>query len=177
MNANMRKIGYARFAKNLSITVIFVCSLAFVSLSRGDEAEKTKPDQSENDTSLTFAAILESTPNSKEYQDKKHCISKNAIRDSEVLSKRHIVFTMRGSKREKLLVQFGRHCFGLTRNAVINLESRSSSRFCVGDYLRTEVFEFGRRSWGPRCTVPSFEPISDYQVDLLRDALRTGRVE
>lgn len=177
MNASMRKNRRAKFALRLGIAVIFGIGLTFVAVTNSAETETddAKPDQSESD--LTFAAILESTPDAKEYQDKKHCISKNAIRDTEVLSKRHVVFTMRGTKREKLLVQFGRHCFGLNRNAVINLESRSSSRFCVGDYLRTEIFEFGRRSWGPRCTVPSFEPITNYQVDLLRDALRTGRVE
>ena len=84
---------------------------------------------------------------------------------------------MRGEGRPKFLVQFGRHCFGLHRKAILNLESRGSSRLCIGDYVRTEVFEFGRRTWGPRCTIPDFEPITDYQLALLRDALQTGRVE
>ena len=84
---------------------------------------------------------------------------------------------MRGEERQKILVQFGRHCFGLHRKSTMNLESRGSSRLCVGDYIRSEVYEFGRRTWGPRCTIPNFEIISDYQLELLRDALQTGRVE
>lgn len=171
----------AKPLKNLRFYIAVAASVCMFLLGAASAEEaKTKSKKSPDDaadSALTLAAILESTPSSKEYQDKKHCISKNAIRDSEILSKRHIVLTMRGKKREKMLIQFGRHCFGLHRNAVINLESRGSSRFCVGDYVRSEVFEFGRRSWGPRCTVPSFEPITDYQVDMLRDGLQTGRIE
>ena len=142
-----------------------------------DVEQSTVTEETEQEGPVTLASILDSKPDPKDYQKRTHCISKIAIRDHEVLSKRHIVFTMRGEGRPKILVQFGRHCFGLHRKALINLESRGSSRLCVGDYVRTEVFEFGRRTWGPRCTIPDFEPITDYQVELLKDALHTGRVE
>lgn len=143
----------------------------------GDVEQSSVTEETEQETPVTLASILDSKPDPKDYQKRTHCISKMAIRDHEVLSKRHIVFTMRGVGRPKMLVQFGRHCFGLHRKALINLESRGSSRLCVGDYVRTEVFEFGRRTWGPRCTIPDFEPITDYQLELLKDALHTGRVE
>lgn len=160
----------------------FVVVLAALVLlgARAEEEETAQQEVTENqgkEAPVTLASILDSKPNPKDYQKRTHCISKMAIRDHEVLSKRHIVFTMRGEGRPKVLVQFGRHCFGLHQKALINLESRGSSRLCVGDYVRTEVFEFGRRTWGPRCTIPDFEPITDYQLELLRDALQTGRVE
>ena len=177
----MRAI-YAKKGCTRSVQISFIVTLFFVLLFgvRGEEGEvekETTAEKSENETTATLASILDSTPDPKDYQKRTHCISKIAIRDHEVLSKRHIVFTMRGEGRPKFLVQFGRHCFGLHRNAILNLESRGSSRLCVGDYVRTEVFEFGRRTWGPRCTIPDFEPITDYQLALLRDALQTGRVE
>ena len=177
----MRAI-YGKRGSRRWVQISFVIALVpFLFLGvRGDEAdveEQTVNEKSEGETPVTLASILDSTPDPKDYQRRTHCISKIAIRDHEVLSKRHIVFTMRGEGRPKFLVQFGRHCFGLHRKAILNLESRGSSRLCIGDYVRTEVFEFGRRTWGPRCTIPDFEPITDYQLALLRDALQTGRVE
>ncbi|MCE2407829.1 MAG: hypothetical protein J4G19_10085 [Pseudomonadales bacterium] len=162
-----------------AITLITFVALIQISAHAQEEPteEEAEQEETQGEAPVTLASILDSKPDPKDYAKRTHCISKVAIRDHEVLSKRHIVFTMRGEKRQKMLVQFGRHCFGLHHNAVLNLESRGSSRLCIGDYVRTEVFEFGRRSWGPRCTIPKFEPISDYQLNLLRDALHTGRVE
>ena len=145
------------------------------------EEESSTPATSEEKvvtSEVSIANILDSTPDARDYSDRKHCISKAAIRDHEVLSKRHVIFIMRGKKnRERVLIQFGRHCFGLHKHAVLNLESRGSSRLCVGDAIRTETTEFGRRTLTPRCTIPKFEPITEYQVELLKDALLTGRVE
>lgn len=177
MRASDAKVGRMRWVQFSIIVVLGSLLLLGV---RGEEREveiPTESDETDGETPVTLASILDSKPDPKDYQKRTHCISKMAIRDHEVLSKRHIVFTMRGEGRPKFLVQFGRHCFGLHRRAVLNLESRGSSRLCVGDYVRTEVFEFGRRTWGPRCTIPDFEPITDYQLELLRDALQTGRVE
>ena len=177
MRPSDAKVGLTRWVQ---LTLfLFIGTLVLVPI-QGEESEtenETASEETEKETPITLASILDSKPNPKDYQKRTHCISKMAIRDHEVLSKRHIVFTMRGEGRPKILVQFGRHCFGLHRNAVLNLESRGSSRLCVGDYVRTEVFEFGRRTWGPRCTIPDFQSITDYQIELLRDALQTGRVE
>lgn len=162
----------------LSFVLMLVTLVSLGAQAEEGEVERqVQTEEPNKDSPVTLASILDSKPNPKDYQKRTQCISKIAIRDHEVLSKRHIVFTMRGEGRPKVLVQFGRHCFGLHRKALINLESRGSSRLCVGDYVRTEVFEFGRRTWGPRCTIPDFEPITDYQLELLRDALQTGRVE
>ena len=164
----------------VQLSIVLALAILVQLGSQADEdavEQQAVTEESDKEGPVTLASILDSKPNPKDYQKRTHCISKIAIRDHEVLSKRHIVFTMRGEGRPKVLVQFGRHCFGLHRKALINLESRGSSRLCVGDYVRTEVFEFGRRTWGPRCTIPDFEPITDYQLELLRDALHTGRVE
>ena len=177
MRASDTKVGRTRWIQ-LSFIAVF-SSLVLLGV-QGEDTEvevATETEETGKEAPITLASILDSKPDPKDYQKRTHCISKMAIRDHEVLSKRHIVLTMRGEGRPKFLVQFGRHCFGLHKKAVLNLESRGSSRLCVGDYVRTEVFEFGRRTWGPRCTIPDFEPITDYQLALLRDALQTGRVE
>ena len=165
--------------KTRSVASFALCTLvAFSSVGEERKAVKKTSDRAQDsEAPVTLASILASTPKPRDYKTRMQCITKSSIRDQEVFGKRHIVFTMRGKEREKILVQFGRHCFGLNRNAILNLESRSQSRLCAGDYVRTEVFEFGRRSWGPRCTIPNFEPITDYQVELLKEALNTGRVE
>lgn len=163
-------------ARSLALLCVVMLAFAASADERGApnlrKAETMAPE-----TKFSLTSLLSTKPNPNDYRDRKQCISKNAIRNHEVLSKRHIVFTMRGKAREKYLVQFGRHCFGLHKKALLNVESRGSSRLCVGDSVRTEVVEFGRRGWGPRCTIPRFESITDYQVELLKDALRSGRVE
>ena len=177
MRAIQVKTGRTRWIQLYLFLMLATVVLLGVRAEEGEVEHQTVSEETEKETPITLASILDSKPSPKDYQKRTHCISKIGIRDHEVLSKRHIVFTMRGEGRPKVLVQFGRHCFGLHRKALINLESRGSSRLCVGDYVRTEVFEFGRRTWGPRCTIPDFEPITDYQLELLRDALQTGRVE
>ena len=177
MRTSDAKVGLTRWVQLTLFLFLGTLVLVPIQGEASETEDETASEETEKETPITLASILDSKPNPKDYQKRTHCISKMAIRDHEVLSKRHVVFTMRGEGRPKMLVQFGRHCFGLHRNAVLNLESRGSSRLCVGDYVRTEVFEFGRRTWGPRCTIPKFEPITDYQIELLRDALQTGRVE
>ena len=177
MRANHLTMRRTRWVQLSFVLVLAASVLLGARAEEGETAQQEVTENQEKEAPVTLASILDSKPSPKDYQKRTHCISKIGIRDHEVLSKRHIVFTMRGEGRPKVLVQFGRHCFGLHRKALINLESRGSSRLCVGDYVRTEVFEFGRRTWGPRCTIPDFEPITDYQLELLRDALQTGRVE
>ena len=174
----LRKVtfGGRHVCKSVGFVFTLIC---IVGLAQAQDLQKERADdkKSPSEAGLSLASILASTPNSREYKGRQQCISRIAIRDQEVLNKRLIVFTLRGRDRPKYLVQFGRSCFGLNKNATVSIESRGSSRLCAGDYVRTETFEFGRRSWGPRCTIPRFQQITDYQLDLLKDALLTGRIE
>ena len=145
------------------------------------ESEETPTDDSgsgaQEESELTLTALLATSPTSREYRETQECVNKSRVRDYEVLNSRLVVMTMRGKDKPKLLIQFKRQCHGLAPKTVLNLESRGGSRLCAGDWLRTEVFEFGQRSWGPRCHIPGFEPISDHQLTLLREALVNGRVK
>ena len=146
------------------------------------QADEKKPSRSPaeaptTDVPITLASILDSIPNPDDYSEQRQCISRPAVEDYEILGKRHIVLRLRGKDRPKILIEFKRPCHGLHRNAILAFQSRGTSRVCSGDSIRSEVVEFGRRNWGPRCSIPSLEPITEYQIDLLKDALYTGRVE
>ena len=139
--------------------------------------EVSEPQQIASNVESPLEMLLASKPTSREYKETQDCITKSRIRDHEILNQRLVVLTMRGRERSKLLIQFNRSCHGLGPKVLINMESRGSSRLCSGDWIRTEVFEFGQRSWGPRCPIPGFEPITDHQLALLREALVNGRVK
>ena len=156
------------------LSVLSALTISVVA-EEGEEISETQQIASNVESPLEM--LLASKPTSREYKETQDCITKSRIRDHEILNQRLVVLTMRGRERSKLLIQFNRSCHGLGPKVLINMESRGSSRLCSGDWIRTEVFEFGQRSWGPRCPIPGFEPITDHQLALLREALVNGRVK
>ena len=158
------------------LTAVLVVSVGLV--VSGEEKENAKKRKGKNEPEMvSLATILDSKPSNREYNPRNMCISLRAIRSQEVLNKRLMVFTMRGREKAKYLVQFGKTCFGLHKESFISVESMGSMRLCTGDNVRTSSWEFGRRALGPACIIPSFQKVSDYQVELLKEAILTGRVE
>ena len=156
---------------------LFVLLLGFctTTVSTEDSKQTVRKDVPESTNKVTLAEVLNSNPTSKDYETTQRCISKSAIRSHEVLDHSTVVFTLLGKGRPKYVVQFGKNCRGLTRESAIHLESLGSTRVCSGDWLRTQTYEFGRRTWGPRCNSPGFEPITDHQLALLKEAFVTAR--
>jgi len=103
-----------------------------------------------------------------------NCLARSRIRRTEVLSERHVAFHMRGG--EKYLVQFRRRCSGLRRNRPIRLEARSF-QLCSMDSIQGS-WDFGGYggSWGPRCLIPNFVPVSAEQLEFIEEALQAGDV-
>lgn len=103
-----------------------------------------------------------------------NCVPRSRIRRTEVLNERHVAFHMRGGA--KYLVQFPRRCSGLRRNRPIRLEARSF-QLCAMDSIQGS-WDFGGYggSWGPRCLIPGFVPVSAEQLEFVEEALRTGDV-
>ena len=103
-----------------------------------------------------------------------NCVARSRIRRTEVLSERHVAFHMRGG--EKYLVQFRRRCSGLRRNRPIRLEARSF-QLCSMDSIQGS-WDFGGYggSWGPRCLIPNFVPVSAEQLEFIEEALQAGDV-
>ena len=98
-------------------------------------------------------------------------MSRSRIRRTEVLSDRFVAFHMRGG--DKFLVQFSRRCVGLRPRGPIRLESRSF-QLCAMDSIQGR-FSLGLGgSWGPRCLIPGFEPVSAEQLQFVQEALAAG---
>lgn len=163
------------------IGLIVVVMLVSTSLIGNEETEEPVTKTSgveEAESKISLEEILAENPNNRDYVDRNLCISTRAIRSQEVLSSRHILFKLRGKDKPTYLVHFGKTCWGLERNATVATESLGGgSRLCAGDYVRTETFEFGQQTWGPRCSIPGFQKVTEYQVELLKEALLSGRVE
>ncbi len=129
----------------------------------GDAAE------GEQDLDAVVAGIL-AGPDEAGYGDPKRCIVSGRIDRTQVLSDRLIVFHLRGGK--KYVVQFKRRCPGLRRNGVTRIERRSM-QICANDTIQG-LYDVGfGGSWGPRCVIPQFEPVTEEQVAFIEEALNS----
>ena len=109
-------------------------------------------------------------PDETDYSEPQRCIMAARIDRTEVLSDRFIVFHMRGD--EKFVVQFEHRCPGLRRNGPTRLERRSS-QICANDTIQGLYdMGFGGGSWGPRCMLPKFEPVTEEQIAFIEEALK-----
>ena len=130
----------------------------------GDAAEQ------QADLDATIAEIL-AGPADEDYTESKRCIVSGRIDRTEVLSDRFVVFHLRGGK--KYVVQFKRRCPGLRRNSVTRIERRSM-QICANDTIqgRYDMGLGGASSWGPRCVIREFEPVTEDQLTFIEEALK-----
>ena len=123
----------------------------------------------ERDVDAAIAEIL-AGPDDADYSETKRCIISGRIDRTEVLSDRFIVFHLRGGK--KYVVQFKHRCPGLRRNGVTRIERRSA-QICANDTIQGRYgMGFDDQSWGPRCIIPRFEPVTEEQITFLEEALK-----
>ena len=124
----------------------------------------------EEDLDAIIAEIL-AGPAAEDGPTTATCVSRSRTRRTEVLSDRFVAFHMRGG--DKFLVQFSRRCVGLRPRGPIRLESRSF-QLCAMDSIQGR-FSLGLGgSWGPRCLIPGFEPVSAEQLQFVQEALAAG---
>jgi len=123
----------------------------------------------EQDLDAVIAEIL-AGPDETAYDEPKRCIVAGRIDRTEVLSDQMVVFHLRGGK--KYVVQFERRCPGLRRNGVTRVERRSM-RICAKDTIQGRYdWGFGG-SWGPRCVIPQFEPVTEEQIAFIEETLKS----
>lgn len=97
------------------------------------------------------------------------CLMPIRIRETEILSARHIVFHMKGNG--KYLVEFQRACQGLSQNSSFRIEVKGSG-YCKFDTIQPlSLAGPGSGFWGPRCTVPGFKPVTEKQIEALKKVL------
>jgi hypothetical protein len=101
------------------------------------------------------------------------CLPARQIRGVNVLDNRTLVFDL--GRDENYLVRLKRQCFGLRKNALISYEVHGS-QFCKHDGFRTlETWSFGHFVPGPRCSIPSFIPVSDLEKGLVRARVKADQ--
>ncbi len=114
--------------------------------------------------------ILSGTAPPADYSQAVKCIPFATINHVEPLNDRYIVFH---SSRNKLwLVQLKIRCPGMTASSLLSFE-KDEHRLCEWDSVRTvdDNLMSGPR-FGPKCNLPKFEPVSQDQVNMLKEHIR-----
>lgn len=148
--------------------IALVAVLSLCVIGAADDASKQK-----DELDATIAEIL-TGPDDADYVEPERCIIAGRIDRTEVLSDRLIVFHLRGGN--KYVAQFKHRCPGLRRNGLTRQERRSI-HLCANDTIQGlyDVSMTGVESWGPRCFLPHFEPVTVEQVTFLKEALKSRR--
>ena len=149
--------------RRCQVALVAVGLVLWGSCAAGDASE------AEQDLDAVVAEIL-AGPDDTGYGEPERCILSGRIDRTQVLSDRLIVFHLRGG--EKYVVQFKRRCPGLRRNGVTRIERRSM-QICANDTIQgLHDVGFGG-SWGARCVIPEFEPVTEEQIAFIEEALES----
>lgn len=101
------------------------------------------------------------------------CLSVHAYRRVEILDNQRLVFHGRGG--DAWLNQLARPCVGLRPDYTLTFEIRHNS-VCAMDTFRAVSSAMGAMTpLGPTCFLSDFEPITEAQVTLLKEALKQRR--
>ena len=139
------------------------------------EPKKSISGDDGDETTMSLEDILATETDKNSYKISKTCINTRRIKTYEVLSRQNVVLEMRGG--EKYLITTKIPCHGMSRHATLSTQQRSSVGFCQGDTIRWGFTEFGTLRWGVPCSVQRFEPVTDYQIERLKEAIKSGRVK
>jgi len=154
--------------------IALVAVLTLCVIGAGDDAGAGDDGSEQKDDLDAAIAEILAGPDDADYIEPERCIISGRINRTEVLSERVIVFHMRGG--EKYVVQFEHRCPGLRRNGVTRQERRSI-HLCAQDTIQglSDISMTGVESWGPRCLLPHFEPVTAEQVTFIKEALKSQR--
>lgn len=164
--------------RQLCLTFVLLSAfLAGLSLSAtASAAQVSSEEQASSSDSAeagpTLEQILNQDPQKEDYVEERNCLSVHRIRTVKVLDDQHVVFETRRGKR--YLVQFKHRCFGLKANRPISYEV-NSSQVCKFDSIRGLENFGGRLQPGQRCQIPGFQSISEEQVVLLKENLKSAK--
>ena len=101
------------------------------------------------------------------------CLPSRRIRSVDVLDNRTLVFEL--TRDTHYLVRLKHSCFGLRRDTPISYEIHGS-QFCSLDGFRAlERWSLDQLVPGPRCSIPSFIPVTETELALVEDRLDADR--
>jgi hypothetical protein len=153
--------------RNLFTSILVLALLSSASVwATGDEQPG---DDDERDLESAVEEILNRPIEEGRSEETQRCITRTQYRSVEVLDEQRIVFIGRGGRL--WLNQLRTPCSGLTNRQALQIES-SGMRLCRLDSFygleRTMMSAHWRTS---RCLLGEFEPISEEQLQLLKEAL------
>jgi hypothetical protein len=122
------------------------------------------------ETSPSVDDVLSGKTNDGEYTSTKRCLRSDSIVRARPLNDRYIVFET--GRTERWLAKLTQPCPQLRPDAKLMYETRNDL-ICEWDDVRV-MFDNGLAAptLGPRCQLPSFQQITQQQVDALRQALK-----
>ena len=101
------------------------------------------------------------------------CLPSRRIRSVDVLDNRTLVFEL--TRDTHYLVRLKHSCFGLRRDTPISYDIHGS-QFCSLDGFRAlERWSLDQLVPGPRCSIPSFIPVTEAELALVEDRLDADR--
>jgi len=142
------------------------------SATQGQEA--TQPSTQELATLQALARVNSIFSDSSDAMvEGQRCLPARRIRGVNVLDNRTLVFDL--GRDENYLVRLKRQCFGLRKNTPISYEVHGS-QFCKHDGFRAlETWSIGEFVPGPRCSIPSFIPVTDLEKGLVRARVKADQ--
>ena len=123
-----------------------------------------------------IATILSEPLDADEYGEAKRCLAPNQYRDIRILDDQRIVFY--GSRGKLWLNTLRMRCPELRRDSVLRVKTLSTmGRICDLDSFEVRDW-FGApwyRPWGGgmRCSLGTFQPVTEAQVDAIRAAIKS----
>lgn len=118
-----------------------------------------------------LATVLREPLPDSEYVDAKRCVSKFVVDRTEILDARRIVF--RGRNGRVWLNQLRHLCIGLTGDPILSFDLHGTS-ICRSDLMRPIERRGGAAPGGP-CVLGDFEPVTDAQLEVIRESLAQAR--
>jgi hypothetical protein len=158
-----RRFGLTSGAMDTRIVMLSMVLLA--GCASAPEAEQAAQEREED-----IATILSEPLDPSEYGEAKRCLAGHEYRDFAIIDDRRIVF--KGPGNRLWLNELRARCPDLRRADALAFRSHTmSERICELDSFVASDWmgSLSHRSPGMRCTLGAFQPISEPQLQALRD--------
>ncbi len=143
--------------------------LIFSTLLIAGCASTPEAEQAQQEREEDIATILSEPLDPSEYGETKRCLAGHEYRDFAIIDDRRIVF--KGSGNRLWLNELRARCPDLRRADALAFRARTmSERICELDsFVASDWMGSPSRRSGMRCTLGAFQPISEVQMQALRD--------
>jgi hypothetical protein len=164
-------LGLATGLRRASLAALTGVGLALAGCASTPEAQEQAQKREED-----IATILSEPLDADEYGEAKRCLTPNEYRDIRILDDQRIVFY--GARGKLWLNTLRMRCPELRRDSVLRVKTLSAvGRICDLDSFEVRDW-FGApwyRPWGGgmRCTLGTFQPVTESQVDAIRETLKS----